>query len=174
MSPRDFLLGLAIIQAFPGPNFNCKTTHNFKTPEWPLTLFVVAVYLGALAASNGGHPAIVGALIAFVGIFAPGLILVHGTMGIWKTVRSRPWWKAIIRGINASAVGLIYTAVYRLWEIGYLDASSATGLSLGREPWWVVTTAASFTVTRWFGVPVPVAILAGGVMGLIWYGVVST
>lgn len=24
VSPRDFLLGLAIIQAFPGPNFNCK------------------------------------------------------------------------------------------------------------------------------------------------------
>ena len=25
VSTRDFLLGLAIIQAFPGPNFNCRT-----------------------------------------------------------------------------------------------------------------------------------------------------
>ena len=24
VSPRDFLIGLAIIQAFPGPNFNCE------------------------------------------------------------------------------------------------------------------------------------------------------
>lgn len=24
VSPRDFLLGLAVIQAFPGPNFNCE------------------------------------------------------------------------------------------------------------------------------------------------------
>lgn len=77
-----------------------------------------------------------------------------------------------MRGINASAVGLIYTAVYRLYEIGYLDASSSTGMSLGREPWWVVTTVAAYTATCWFKVPVPVAILAGGVMGLIWYGVV--
>ncbi|OIW28316.1 hypothetical protein CONLIGDRAFT_632585 [Coniochaeta ligniaria NRRL 30616] len=155
VSPRDFLLGLAIVQSFPGPNFN------------------FAVYLGSLAALNAGYPAIAGAIIGYIGIFAPGLILVHGTMGIWKTLRSRPWVKAILRGINAAAVGLIYTAVYRLWEIGYVDVSMSSGTSLGREPWWVVTTATSYTATAWFGLPVPVAILLGGVMGLIWYGVIK-
>ncbi|KAB5577890.1 chromate ion transporter [Coniochaeta sp. 2T2.1] len=155
VSPRDFLLGLAIVQSFPGPNFN------------------FAVYLGALTASNGGYPAIAGAIIGYIGIFAPGLILVHGTMGIWKTLRSRPWVKAVLRGINAAAVGLIYTAVYRLWEIGYLDVAMTSGTSLGREPWWVVVTATSYTATAWFGMPVPVAILLGGVMGLVWYGVVK-
>lgn len=30
VSSRDFLLGLALIQAFPGPNFNCK--HSDLTP----------------------------------------------------------------------------------------------------------------------------------------------
>lgn len=27
VSSRDFLLGLAIMQAFPGPNFNCTSSH---------------------------------------------------------------------------------------------------------------------------------------------------
>ncbi|KAL9026887.1 MAG: hypothetical protein Q9196_004511, partial [Gyalolechia fulgens] len=55
VSPRDFLLGLAIIQSFPGPNFN------------------FAVYLGALAMKGTAIPSFLGALIAFVAIFAPGL-----------------------------------------------------------------------------------------------------
>jgi chromate transport protein ChrA len=109
--------------------------------------------------------------MGYIGIFAPGLILGHGTMGIWKILRSRTWVKSVLRGINAAAVGLIYPAVYRLWEIGYVDASLSSGTSLGREPWWVVTTATSYTVTAWFGMPVPVAILLGGAMGLMWYGV---
>ena len=33
VSSRDFLLGLAIIQAFPGPNFNC--THLPPFPPLP-------------------------------------------------------------------------------------------------------------------------------------------
>ncbi|KAJ4301992.1 hypothetical protein N0V88_002123 [Collariella sp. IMI 366227] len=37
VSPRDFLIGLAVIQAFPGPNFN------------------FAVFLGSLTALGGGH-----------------------------------------------------------------------------------------------------------------------
>lgn len=126
-----------------------------------------------MTALNAGYPAIAGAILGYIGIFAPGLIMVHGTMGIWKTLRSRPWFKAVLRGINAAAVGLIYTAVYKLWEIGFVDASTSSGTSLGREPWWVVTAATSYTATAWFGMPVPAAILLGGVMGLIWYGVVK-
>ena len=89
-----------------------------------------------------------------------------------------------LRGVNATAVGLVYTAVYRLWQIGYLhDLSSSNnnnnknGNSDGEEPlnadpWWVVITATTFVLTMWFRVPVAVAILLGGVMGLIWFGVV--
>ncbi|KIW88508.1 uncharacterized protein Z519_11077 [Cladophialophora bantiana CBS 173.52] len=155
VSSRDFLLGLAIIQSFPGPNFN------------------FAVYLGSLTAINASLPSAAGALIAFVGIFAPGLILVHGTMGLWRALRTRRWVKAGLRGVNAAAVGLIYTAIYRLWEIGYIDEEFTSGSSLGRDPWWVVVTATSYVGGCWFGLPVPLAILLGGVMGLIRYGVTS-
>ncbi|PNP54210.1 hypothetical protein THARTR1_05417 [Trichoderma harzianum] len=52
VNPRDFLIGLAIAQAFPDPNFNS------------------AAFLGTLAASNSGNSSIAGVVIAFVGIFS--------------------------------------------------------------------------------------------------------
>lgn len=155
VSPRDFLIGLALIQAFPGPNFN------------------FAVYLGSLTAINGGYSPVAGAILGFIGIFAPGLVTVHGLMGMWSAVREWRWVKAALRGVNAAAVGLIYTAVYRLWQIGYIDEGYREGTSLAVEPWWVVTTATSFVGGMWFGVSPPVAIMLGGVMGMIWYGVVT-
>lgn len=156
VTPRDFLIGLAIIQAIPGPNFN------------------FAVYLGSLTASNAGMNSTVGAVVAYLGIFLPGIWLVHGTVGVWSAVRGLRWVKSLLRGINAGAVGLIYTAVYRLWQIGYVDEGYRNGTSLATEPWWVVVTATSFVGGMWFGVKPPVAIVTGAVMGLIWYGVVST
>ncbi|VUC35823.1 unnamed protein product [Clonostachys rosea] len=155
VSPRDFLIGLAIIQAFPGPNFN------------------FGVYLGGLTAANAGYNAALGAMIGYLGIFLPGIWLVHGTMGIWSAVRGVRWVKSMVRGVNAAAVGLIYTAVYRLWQIGYIDEGYKAGTSMAVEPWWVVVTATSYVGGMWFGISPPMTIVMGGVMGLIWYGVVT-
>lgn len=156
VSPRDFLLGLAIIQAFPGPNFN------------------FAVFLGGLTAVYGGYNAAVGALLGYLGIFLPGIVTVHGTMGIWSAIRGKRWVKSGLRGVNAAAVGLIYTAVYRLWQIGYVDEGFEAGKSLGDDPWWVVVGVTSYVGGMWFGVNPVVAILLGATMGLIRYAVVST
>jgi chromate transport protein ChrA len=155
VSPRDFLIGLALIQAFPGPNFN------------------FAVYLGSLTAINGGYNSAAGAVLGFLGIFVPGLLTVHGTMGVWSAIRGWRWVKSSLRGVNAAAVGLIYTAVYRLWQIGHIDEGFQQGTSLAVDPWWVVVTATSYVGGYWFRVNPPVAIVMGAVMGLIWYGVVS-
>ncbi|KAI1184212.1 chromate transporter-domain-containing protein [Nemania serpens] len=155
VSPRDFLIGLAVIQAFPGPNFN------------------FAVYLGGLTAANAGLNTGVGAILGFVAIFAPGLILCHGTMGIWAALRSVRVVKSALRGVNAAAVGLIYTAVYRLWQIGYIDEGFAQGTSLANDPWWVVVTATSYVGGAWFNLSAPVAIILGAVSGLVRYGVVA-
>lgn len=155
VSPRDFLLGLAIIQAFPGPNFN------------------FAVYLGTLASRypGSGINTATGAVIGFLAIFSPGITLHTGFMGIWQAVRTRKWVVSGLRGINATAVGLIYAAVYRLWEIGFLSESARNGSSLGQDPWWLVTAATSYVGGMWFRLEPPVAILLGGVMGMVWYGV---
>ncbi len=155
VTPRDFLIGLALIQAFPGPNFN------------------FAVFLGSLTALNAGYSSVAGALIAWVGIFSPGLVLVHGTMGIWGAVRGKRWVRSVLRGVNAGAVGLMYTAVYRIFGVGYIDEGFQSGRSLGDDPWWVVITATSYVGGRYFGVNAPSAIVLGAVMGLVRYGVVS-
>lgn len=154
VSPRDFLIGLALIQGFPGPNFN------------------FAVYLGALAAKNGGYHPAAGAVLGYLGIFMPGLITVHGTVGIWGAIRGWRWVKSALRGLNAAAVGLIYTAVYRLWQIGWIDEGFTNGTSLADDPWWVVVTASSYVGGCWFGVSPPVACVFGAALGLIRYAVV--
>jgi chromate transport protein ChrA len=155
VSSRDFLIGLAIIQAFPGPNFN------------------FAVYLGALAVSSSGHktPGFVGAVLSFIGIFLPGLTLTTAISGIWQLVRTKPIVGSTLRGINAAAVGLVFAAVYRLWEIGYLTPDSGRGQSLANDPWWVVVAAVTYSGAAWFKVPPALAVLGGAVLGLCWYGV---
>jgi len=137
-------------------------------------IYTVAVYLGALAAhSSNNLPSAAGALIGFVAIFSPGLVLHTGFLGLWKKFRRYRWFTSCLRGVNAAAVGLIYTAVYRLFEIGYIDSAYQSGSPLGRDPWWVVVTATSFVGGMWFQVPPPAAIVLGGAMGMVWYGVVS-
>jgi chromate transport protein ChrA len=155
VSPRDFLLGLAIIQAFPGPNFN------------------FAVYLGALTLAGTSTPTVVGGLLGYLGIFFPGIVLAVGVQSIWQALRAKTWVVSLLRGINATAVGLVFTAVYRLWEIGYLTPESSNGTSLGAEPWWVVVATVAYAGTAWFKIPPAIAIVFGAVLGLAWYGVVN-
>lgn len=155
VSPRDFLIGVAVIQSMPGPNFN------------------FAVYLGSLAAIHLGYHPVAGAVLAYLGLFVPGLVIVHGTMGIWGSIRGLRGVKSAIRGVNAAAVGLIYTAVYRLWQIGYIDEGFQQGSSLANDPWWVVVTATSYVGGFWFGVSPPVAIVLGAALGMVRYGVVT-
>ncbi|RVD89088.1 uncharacterized protein DFL_000110 [Arthrobotrys flagrans] len=157
VSSRDFLLGLAIIQAFPGPNFN------------------IAVYLGALAVrnGNGSMPKEVGAMIGFFGMFTPGIVLAAGVMGLWSTIRKRRWTVSFLRGVNALATGLVYTAVYRLFQTAVLDEEYSGGRELGIDPFWVAVTATSFVGGRWFGMPPFLAILIGGALGVAWWGAVK-
>ena len=155
VSPRDFLLGLAIIQSFPGPNFN------------------FAVYLGALAVVGTSVPSYIGALIAFIAMYAPGMFIVVGFMGLWRLLREKAWFLALLRGINAAAVGLVFTAVYKLWQIGYLTAAVQSGSPLGTDPWLVAITGTAYVGGAWFKMSPPVAILLGGAMGVARYGIFS-
>ncbi|KAI1974236.1 hypothetical protein LOZ53_004481 [Ophidiomyces ophidiicola] len=155
VSSRDFLIGLALIQAFPGPNFN------------------FAVFLGALAVASTKSPTVVGALMAYVGIFFPGITLAVGFQSCWRYVRRYPLTTSVLRGMNSTAVGLVFTAVYRLWEIGYLTSEASSGQSLGKEPFWLVVAALTYAENAWFKVPPAIAIIFGGILGLCWYGVVG-
>ncbi|KAJ5859698.1 hypothetical protein N7534_004975 [Penicillium rubens] len=148
VSSRDFLIGLAIIQAFPGPNFN------------------FAVFLGALALQRSQFPTVFGAFLGGLGIFLPGITLAVAIQSFWRVLRKKKYVVDFLRGVNATAVGLVFTAVYRLWEIGYLTSERNNGQSLGKEPWWVVVAAVTYSGSAWFNVPPPVAIVMGAILGL--------
>ncbi|KEF60530.1 uncharacterized protein A1O9_02091 [Exophiala aquamarina CBS 119918] len=94
VTPRDFLIGLATIQTFPGPNFN------------------FAVYLGALSLLGTGHHTFLGAFIVYIAIFIPGITRAVGFQSTWAIVRTKRLVTSLLRGINATAVGLVFTAVY--------------------------------------------------------------
>ncbi|RHZ52918.1 putative chromate ion transporter [Aspergillus thermomutatus] len=155
VSGRDFLIGLALIQAFPGPNFN------------------FAVFLGALALQKSQFPTIFGAFLGYIGIFLPGITLAVAVQSFWRVLRKKKWVVDWLRGVNAAAVGLVFTAVYRLWEIGYLTPKASNGQSLALEPWWVVVAAVTYAENAWFKVPPAIAIIIGGILGLCWYGAVG-
>ncbi|ODQ56152.1 chromate ion transporter-like protein [Saitoella complicata NRRL Y-17804] len=154
VAPRDFLLGFAILQAFPGPNFN------------------FGVYLGVLAVPS--NP-VLGAFLGYLGIFAPGIILKLAILPVYARINKHPIFRSILRGVNAAAVGLLWTAVWRLWRVGWLvDAPGGVGtvgVSLDGDGWWGVVAAGTFVGCEWFKVPPAIAVVGGSVMGLVWYGV---
>jgi chromate transporter len=57
--------GLGVVQAMPGPLFN------------------FAAYLGAIIAMNAGYSFAVGAVLAWFGLFAPGVLIIFGA---WRRV----------------------------------------------------------------------------------------
>ena len=125
---------------------------------------------------SGPHPLspVVGAIIGFLAMFAPGLILHTGTIGVWRTIQKNRVVRSTLRGIHAAAVGLVFTAVYRLFSIGYIDQHYPQGTTLARDPWWVVILATTFVGGLHFKLSPPAAIVLGSVMGLIWYAVART
>jgi chromate transporter len=133
VSDSAFLAGYGAAQAVPGP------------------LFTFAAYLGAVASVPPGG--VVGAALALVAIFAPGLLLLMAALVFWQDLRARSNTRAAMAGVNAAVVGLLASALYNpVWTSavrGPTDfAIAATGfvaLIVWRAPplLVVVTTAAT-------------------------------
>ena len=92
VTPDLFLAGYGAAQAVPGP------------------LFTVAAYLGAVATPEPNGVA--GAVIALLGIFLPGLLLLIASLPFWHVLRQRPAAQAAMRGANAAVVGILGAALY--------------------------------------------------------------
>jgi chromate transport protein ChrA len=128
------------------------------------------VYLGALASPSSP---ILGSVLGYIGIFLPGQIIQNALLPFWTKMRTRPRLNSFLKGIACGAVGLVYTAVYRLWKIGLLTPQAQQGSSLENEAWFVLICAAAFVACKWYGIHPAVAIILGGLLGMIWYGVVK-
>lgn len=128
---ENFLAGYGLAQAVPGP------------------LFTFAAYLGAVMAPapNGFG----GAVIALVGIFLPGMLLVYGMLPYWDALRLRPTAQAAMRGASAAVVGILGAALYNpVWTSAVLSppdfALALAGFLLltvwKAQPWIVVLALA--------------------------------
>ncbi|KAG0335204.1 hypothetical protein BG004_000085, partial [Podila humilis] len=145
LSDQHFLLGLALIQSMPGPNFN------------------FAAFLGAVAAVNAGLNGVVGAILGFIGIFAPGIILKNGLIPFWQTFREKPVVQMVFRGLNACALGLVFSAAWLLWE--------QIGISGGSNGYHAVIASAAFVASGYLDIPATLIVILGGAMGAIEYAV---
>jgi chromate transporter len=126
VSDNAFLAGYGAAQAMPGP------------------LFTFAAYLGAVAGVPRGVP---GAALALTAIFAPGMLILMGTLPFWHALRARSEARAALAGINAAVVGLLASALYDpVW----------TSAVKGRADFAVA--AAGFTALVVWGTP-PIAVV---------------
>ena len=129
----QFYQGLGLAQSMPGPLFNFSS-------------YIGAVYKG-----------VAGAFVAYVGLFGPGVILIFGMVPFWARLRKIAWFKAVLNGVNAAAIGLVGAACVILWEAAIFTSADA-----------IVFVFAGSLATL-FNVQAPLAILAGGVLGAIMF-----
>ena len=121
-----FIAGYGATQAVPGP------------------LFTFAAYLGAVVGppQNG----IVGAAIALIAIFLPGMLLLVGALPFWEGFRRHLMAQAAMRGANAAVVGILGAALYDpVWTSAIFTqkdfALALTGfilLTVWKTPPWIV------------------------------------
>lgn len=133
MSGAEFLAGYGLAQAVPGP------------------LFTFAAYLGAVA--NGP----LGALLATLAIFLPGLLLAYGALPFWGALRRAPRAQQAMHGANAAVVGVLAAALYSpVWT-----SAVATPLD------FVLAVGGFLLLTVWRAPPLAVVVLIGSAGGLL-------
>ncbi|KAJ3069769.1 hypothetical protein HDU98_007183 [Podochytrium sp. JEL0797] len=150
LSSTEFLMGFALINVMPGPNFN------------------FAAFCGALAFRQNGWTTVVGAVLAWIGIFLPGLLVKAGVLPVWRHYRDLKVMKMVFKGLNSVAVGLLVAAVFLLWEKaialpggktenlgaygGWVGVMVVAFLAMDTwkvAPWWVVGVGAVVGAVSW-------------------------
>jgi chromate transporter len=135
ISSDDFLAGYGAAQAVPGP------------------MFTFSVYVGARIAQPDA--ALVGAVVALFSMFLPGLLLVAGTLPLWRNVTRHPTAGRAVAGTNASVVGLLLAALYDpIWTSTVRDWTDVVVAAIGLllllawrvSPLWIVVWSVGATV----------------------------
>jgi len=133
VTSNDFLAGYGAAQAVPGP------------------LFTFAAFLGWSIGPGLNHW--VGAALAMVGIFLPGLLLVIAALPYWQALRARPSMAALLAGVNAAVVGLLAFALYSpVW---------ISAVRSGRD--FAIAAIAFLLLTRWKTPPLVVVAFCAAV-----------
>jgi chromate transporter len=98
LKPDEFLAGVGILQAIPGPVFSFST------------------FAGAMALKEFGYAGILlGSVIGTIAIFLPGTLLIFFVYPIWNQVKLFSPVKNALEGINATSAGLVIASAYLLF-----------------------------------------------------------
>lgn len=138
LSSEEFLSGLAMVQAVPGP------------------VFSVSSFVGALSVRDlglGGQ--ILAGFISACGIFLPGTFLIFFVIRFWDSLKKYRVVRASLEGIHAASAGMVAAAAFVLFEP--ID-NSVLNVSV------VIGTFLLLTYTK---VPPPFIILAGLIAGFL-------
>ncbi|RPD46137.1 chromate efflux transporter [Hymenobacter sediminis] len=141
LTPEEFLSGLGMVQALPGPNFS------------------FASYIGALAMRREGSGLdgqLLGALVGAAGIFMPGTLLIFFLIRFWDQLKRYRVIKASLEGINAVSAGLVCAATFLLYH-----PLPDTPVNLG-------LIAATFLVLLWDRIPSYLIVLAALLAGIVF------
>jgi len=99
LTPNEFLSGVGVLQAVPGPVFSIATfTGAMIMKEW----------------DTAGQ--VLGAIIGTVGIFLPGTLLIFFVYPIWAQLKIFSPVKNAIEGINATSAGLVIASAWLLFK----------------------------------------------------------
>nr|CAG4708738.1 unnamed protein product [Naegleria fowleri] len=133
-----FVNGFALQSALPGPMFN------------------FSAYVGGIM---GG---VAGAIICWVALFLPAILVVLGALPVWNKYRERQFVQSLLKGVNATSVGFVFTAVYILWLASVPNLHVASACS-------VVFSILFLSV---WDLPAPLVILMGGAVRIALDGFV--
>ena len=98
LTANEFLSGLAISQALPGPAFSFAT------------------FIGGMILKPWGPTStLMGCLLGTVAIFLPGALIAFFIFPIWQFIKNSFFVRRALEGINAAAVGLIFSAAVILY-----------------------------------------------------------
>ncbi|MCY7359535.1 MAG: chromate efflux transporter [Rudanella sp.] len=99
LTREEFLSGLGLVQAIPGP------------------VFAFASYIGALSMRNEGiQGQLLGSAVSTAGIFLPGTFLIFFVYRFWGQLKRYRAVRASLEGINAASTGLTAAAAIALFE----------------------------------------------------------
>jgi len=138
LSSEEFLSGLGMVQAVPGP------------------VFSISSYVGALSVRDlgvGGQ--ILAGFISACGIFLPGTFLIFFVIRFWDSLKKFRVVKASLEGIHAASAGMVAAAAFILFEP--IDNSTLN----------VMVVIGTFLLLAYSKVPSPVIILLGLIAGFL-------
>jgi chromate transporter len=136
----DFLTGIALSQALPGPVFSLTS------------------YLGVLVMRNGTwYEQLFGSMAGAAGIFLPGTFLIFFVYRIWGQLKQFRGIRASLDGINAASIGLTLAAAFTfivpmVQRVDYLG---------------IISVLVTLCLTQFTKIPTFFIFLGGLILGLL-------